>query len=67
MGYRSISEDVISRCDETWKCCLSRFRVYFCIVGTSYKQKYLLTLGDPLEYKANKNEKKSIEVVVKIL
>lgn len=29
----------------------------FFIVGTSYKQKYLLTLGDPLEY----NEKETIE------
>ncbi len=33
----------------------------FFIVGTSYKQKYLLTLGDPLEYKENKNEEESIE------
>ncbi len=30
--------------------------MYIFIVGTSYKQKYLLTLGDPLEYKENKNE-----------
>ncbi len=35
--------------------------MYIFIVGTSYKQKYLLTLGDPLEYKENKNEEESIE------